>query len=167
MLKTWPVFSLQYLIKHPRSASEHGLLPSVWCHHGVTDWKRARGVLCPLERSPRERSWEGTVSARKPACPLWHADSRPYGFDFHKWPLALGSSYSWMQQCEMLALDPYLQGGNPWWWWGKSEWQTHAGGQRGSAVPTRTDPFPLLLGSLALARSWLQNLLSEKNFPSL
>lgn len=81
MLKTWPVFPLQYLIRYPWSASEHGLLPSVWCHHGVTDRKRARGVLCPLERSPREGSWQGTVGTSKPACtPLacWQYASWPW-----------------------------------------------------------------------------------------
>ena len=76
-------FSLQYLIKHPRSSSKHGLLPSVRCHHRADDRQIARGVLCPLERSPRERSGQGTVGTSKLACLMWHPDSIPSGFDFH------------------------------------------------------------------------------------
>lgn len=76
---------LQYLIKHPRSTSEHGLLPPVRCHHRAPDWERTRGVLCPLERSPRERSWQGTVGTSGPARLLCPPDSIPYGFDFSTW----------------------------------------------------------------------------------
>lgn len=66
LFKIWNIISLSLLdvfvplqcdYRDRWGASEHGLLPSVWCHQWPADRQRAPRVLRHLERS----AWEGSL----------------------------------------------------------------------------------------------------------